>query len=61
MLKTDETPPPEIIEAAEKVAQWFAERNVTDWVLGRCASRSFADQAIGPDSNTTKTLYRYRK
>lgn len=33
-------PPKEVIEAAERVGQWFAERNVTDWCLGPCASRA---------------------
>jgi hypothetical protein len=35
-----EMPPKEVIEAAELVGRWFAERNVTDWCLGPCASRA---------------------
>lgn len=32
-------PPPEIVEAAEKIGRWFAERNITDWELGPCRAR----------------------
>ncbi|NMF98435.1 hypothetical protein GPA27_13675 [Aromatoleum toluolicum] len=35
-----EMPPKEVIEAAEVVGRWFAERNMTDWCLGPCASRA---------------------
>lgn len=32
-LHPNELPPPEIIEAAGKVADWFAERGITEWML----------------------------
>lgn len=37
---TNQAPPQEIIDAAEAVGRWFAERNITDWKLGPCASRT---------------------
>ena len=35
-----EMPPDDIIAAAEKVGQWFANQNIKEWALGPCQSRS---------------------
>jgi hypothetical protein len=32
-------PPTEIIEHALKLAQWFKDRNITEWQLGECQNR----------------------
>lgn len=38
-MSFDDTPPQEVIDAAELVGRWFAERNVMDWKLGPCMAR----------------------
>jgi hypothetical protein len=35
----EEMPPASIIEAAEKVARHFKERNIKDWKIGEIQSR----------------------
>lgn len=39
-LCREEEPPREVIEAAVMVGHWFAERNIDDWMIGPCASRT---------------------
>lgn len=46
MTHDDDIPPADIIEASDKVARWFAERNIEYWVLGECASRTFYEDIL---------------
>ena len=35
-----EMPPDEIVQATETIGRWFAERNIDNWKIGSCASRT---------------------
>jgi ParB family chromosome partitioning protein len=39
LIPAEAMPPQDVIEAAEKVGRWFAERNIKGWELGPCADR----------------------
>lgn len=39
-ITPDEFPPHDVIDAAEKVSEWFAWRNISGWRLGGCADRA---------------------
>lgn len=43
LIRGEEMPPPNIIEAAGEVSLWFEKRGIKSWTLGGVCSRSFAD------------------
>jgi hypothetical protein len=44
-------PPPEIVEAARKVARWFEDRELHNWVLEGCRAR-YVRESLGPSRGT---------
>jgi hypothetical protein len=44
-------PPPEIVEAAKKVAKWFEERELHNWVLEGCRAR-YVRESLVPSRGT---------
>ncbi len=51
MSTSRNVPPPEIVEAAKKVAQWFEERELHNWVLEGCRAR-YVRESLGPSRGT---------
>lgn len=47
-------PPADVVAAAKKVGRWFADRNIRNWTLGVCESRSVRHSTMSimltPDS-----------
>jgi hypothetical protein len=52
-MSSEELPPPEIIAMAAKIADWFAERNITEWKLGNVQSR----EQTTPDEDAARWRY----
>lgn len=50
LIAPEDMPPSEIIEAAEKLSAWFAQRNITEWKLAGCQSRTEAPLPAAPRS-----------
>jgi hypothetical protein len=52
-MTDDELPPPEIIALANKLSEWFAVRNITEWKLGNVQSR----EQTAPDEDAARWRY----
>jgi len=51
MRNAKNVPPPEIIDAAKRVARWFDERQMHNWVLEGCRAR-YVRESTGPSRGT---------
>jgi len=51
MSTSRNVPPPEIVEAARRVARWFDERDLHNWVLEGCRTR-YVRESIGQSRGT---------
>lgn len=48
-----EAPPKEVIEAANLVEKYFKEKNIENWIIGGCASRShYVNENVEIDSSS---------
>ena len=52
MRNLKNVPPPEIVEAAKRVARWFDERELHNWVLEGCRAR-YVRESTGPSQGTS--------
>ena len=52
MSDSKNVPPPEIVEAAKRVARWFDERELHNWVLEGCRAR-YVRESTGPSRGTS--------